>query len=261
MGGLPVRNMKKLTAVERVNKKFTEELADAKLEDQIEGTFQLLEQKAEESGFPFPPHSIYIHSLYGTVASLTFANSTWRDKPCFLFQLEQLIRSLPAVSLSMDTQHSIFPSSFSGKEGMPIAPLYFDLKGAMDVESYARWITAIAGHLVQIKVRLPILSNAFIYRKRDSSGRVLGLGVNTRSQNFQTPYLRSHPNLSSIQKDERTLAMLESPIIWASGGSEYSNDVTYYFSSVGESNPSELAIIIANEYIKCSESTWRQEQK
>lgn len=205
---------------------------------------------------------IFIHSLYGTVGSVTYGDSHGgQEKACTWEKACELIRALPPVSLTMvrDGCLSFKPTSYVDalpeekkdrwKEESAVSPVLVHIEGFQGPTFELGWITDLAGiGLVHVKC-----SMGFAWASR-------GIGTyDAKRVEFRGGYryeparFTPAPDLHTIHDpyNSEPTAQLESPIRWASGGPEYPSRITLYFVDLGaDMNPAHVGRAIVDGLAK-----------
>jgi len=221
------------SAAEQARAKFAEELRKAELQDTIA-------QMLESLGLP-APRFVHIHSLYGQVASLAYGDSyaSYGSETLSWDVIKLLAEKLPGVPMTQvrDGCLSFQPRQYveslpeekkeRWQSEMDVCPLLLKVEALHGPAMELEWVTDLPGvGLVEVSCKLPRLPQTiatYTARRKEYMG---GFRYERASFSVNERLLRIDG------ADGEPIAEAQSPIIWASGGSEYPQRVTLFWVDI-----------------------------
>jgi hypothetical protein len=217
--------------VESLKADYAKKLAQAEQEDAITARVP-------------PGGRVFVHSLYGEVASVKYGDIYRHEDACTWDEAKRLVRALPPVALTMvrDGCLSFRPAehvdslSESSKERWQeesaVSPVLMHIEGFQGPTLTLSWVSRVPDvGLVRVDC---VMGNMLQHRGLGtySAKRVEYQGGFRYERAKFTPADGLH-TIHDIE-DNGPAVQLESPIVWASGGPEYPSRITCYFVDLGQ---------------------------
>lgn len=236
-----------MTRIEEIKARHAKELAKAEAEDRI-----LAKVPAGAK--------VFVSELYGRVARVSFGDE-FRE-PATWAQAVELIGMLPPVSKTMVKDGCLSFRPRSVVEAMPesakerwesesdVSPVLFHIEALHGPTLELEWTAALPEiGLVQVHVHLGHVPSGI---GRYQANRVEFKG----GFRYERARFNAAAELHTVHAENgESLAQLESPICWASGGPEYPNRMTIYFCDLGaDADPAMVGGAIVRHLAKLATS-------